>query len=139
MVLGAGGHIFMNIVCIIALWFVSNPGSHLPYSKLTNTRTPQSQSWQHPVWSSPSRVTASYPTPAGSLASQMKDSLEMRCSSSGVLQLLLLARSYPREWPSPLSFLQQVFLRQQLTASFVSDASFSLRRIFRLRDGVWEG
>lgn len=43
-VLGAGGHIFMNIVCIIALWFVGNPGSHLSYSSLKNTRIPQSQS-----------------------------------------------------------------------------------------------
>lgn len=60
-ILGDGGHIFMNVICIIALWFVRYPLSLSPQSVpkesssalLTSIlRTPPSPCWPPPVWSS---------------------------------------------------------------------------------------
>ena len=65
-VLGKGGHIFMNIICIFALWLVSySPSLHETF-QLTFTRTPQLPLLPLPVLSSPSPVTVCSHFRAGS-------------------------------------------------------------------------
>lgn len=47
-ILGDGGHIFMNLVCILALWFVSTVDKNMApiwvYTDLTSRRIPPLQS-----------------------------------------------------------------------------------------------
>lgn len=128
-VLGQGGHIFMNIICVVALWLVRWPKTH-SYCRLAHnwpcSRIPLSLSSPHPVLSSPLLVTVFSHFQAG----------YQKCTMANRAMLLLLCGAllpWSHALFSPLtshshhSCLQLVFLALRLTVSFAWDV-FSARQ-----------